>query len=88
MAWKIKWDQKAAKGFRKISRPDQIKIQKYLTTKISTLDNPKEFGNPLGGNLSGLWRYRVADYRIVCNFQEDVMTIFVLAVGHRSKVYE
>lgn len=79
---------KAAKGFRKISSPDQIRIQKYLTKKIPIFDNPKEFRKPLGGNLLGLWRYRVSDYRIVCNFQEDVMTIFGLVVGHRSKVYE
>ena len=88
MAWKIKWDERASKDFRKISKPDQIIISKYLTKRISILDDPKIFGKPLGGHLTGLWRYRVSDYRIVCNFKEDAMIIRVLAVGHRSKVYD
>lgn len=88
MVWKLEWDERALKEFRKISKPNQIAIQKYLKERISVLDNPKSFGKPLSGNMTGLWRYRVSDYRIICNFKDEKAIIVVLAVGHRKQVYD
>lgn len=38
-------------------------------------------------NKSGLWRYRVGDYRIAADIEDDVLVILVVDVDHRSKVY-
>ena len=48
---------------------------------------PRHFGEPLRGNLAGLWRYRVGDYRIICEIQEEQLVVLALAVGHRRDVY-
>jgi mRNA interferase RelE/StbE len=85
--WKIEWDERALKELKKISNPDQKLILKYLTNKIQKTSEPKMFGKPLIGNLSGLWRYRVMDYRLICNINEQKLTILILSVGHRKKIY-
>ena len=39
------------------------------------------------GSLTGLWRYRVGDYRIIADIEDDVLVILVIDVDHRSTVY-
>jgi len=45
-------------------------------------------GKPLIGKKAGLWRYRVGDHRIVCRIEDARVVVLVIAVGHRSKVYD
>jgi len=37
--------------------------------------------------MSGLWRFRVGDYRIVCEIVDSVKLIRVVKIGHRKLVY-
>jgi mRNA interferase RelE/StbE len=41
----------------------------------------------LRGDLNGLWRYRVGDYRIICEIQEQKLIVLALAIGHRREIY-
>jgi mRNA interferase RelE/StbE len=59
-----------------------------MDSRIAAADDPRRFGKPLRHSKRGLWRYRVRDYRIVCQIQEAKLTVLVVGVGHRSKVYE
>jgi mRNA interferase RelE/StbE len=52
------------------------------------MPDPHVRGKPLRSNLSGLWRYRVGDYRLVCQLQNDVMIVRVIKIGHRRNVYD
>ncbi|GAB5040991.1 type II toxin-antitoxin system RelE family toxin [Bartonella henselae] len=45
-------------------------------------------GKPLKGQFSGLWRYRVGDYRILCELYDKELVVLVLAVGHRKNIYK
>jgi mRNA interferase RelE/StbE len=56
--------------------------------RIASAADPRDFGKPLRKRKFGLWRYRVRDYRILCEIQEYRLVILVVAVGHRSTVYE
>ncbi len=38
--------------------------------------------------MTGLWRYRVGDYRIVCELVEQRLVVLVVQLGHRSRIYE
>ena len=57
-------------------------------SEIPLLDNPCSRGKALTSNLSGLWRYRVGDYRILCRIHDDKLIITVIEIGHRSTVYQ
>ena len=39
------------------------------------------------GNLAGLWRYRVGNWRIICKILDDELVITVIRVAHRRDVY-
>ncbi len=87
MAWKIEFENAAKKDLKKLDRQAQKNILQYLRNRIVTDENPCRFGNPLSKNLSGLWKYRIGDYRLICEIQKEKMVVLVLRVGHRSKVY-
>lgn len=55
---------------------------------IAKADNPRVKGKALTGRLAGLWRYRVGDYRIICRFDDGLLTVLVVRIGHRSNVYQ
>lgn len=55
--------------------------------ELAVADDPRTLGRALRGELSEYWRYRVGDYRLVCEIQDDVLTVLVVRIAHRSKVY-
>ena len=87
MIWKIEFEEKARKSLKKLDKTIETQILKYLKKVVSNNANPKSFGKPLVANLSGLWRYRVGDYRIICNIQDDILLILVIDIDHRSEIY-
>ena len=87
MAWKIEFENAAKKDLKKLDRQAQKNIFQYLRNRIITDEDPRRFGDPLSKNLSGLWKYRIGDYRLICEIQKGKMVVLVLRVGHRSKVY-
>jgi len=84
--WKIKLSPEAEKQLRTIDRSASLKIQKYLKERVAL--NPIMFGKPLSANLKGFWRYRVEDYRIICDVRDKELVVLVVKIGHRSKVYD
>ena len=59
-----------------------------MDTRIATAEQPANLGKPLLGDLAGLWRYRVGNYRVVCRLEQETIVVFVLSVGHRKDVYD
>lgn len=77
---------KAQKQFDKLDSTIQKRIKSY-TSELQTLDNPRDRGKALVGNLNGLWRYRIGDYRLICHIDNDKLVILCLEIAHRSKAY-
>ncbi len=88
MVWKIEWEGKALKEFKKMEKSIQKKILKFLNIKIAKLENPRVSGKPLSYDKVGLWRYRVENFRIVCKIDDEAIVILVVLVGHRKTIYE
>jgi mRNA interferase RelE/StbE len=88
LAWTIEYDEAALADLKKIDRQMQREILDYMDKRIAKADDPHSFGKPLRHSKFGLWRYRVRDYRIICELQERRMIVLVVAVGHRGKIYE
>ncbi len=87
MAWTIEYDPRVEKDLKSIDRAIQREILDYLDTRIATEEDPRRFGKPLRHELHGLWRYRVRDYRIICEIREEIGVVLVIAIKHRSIVY-
>jgi mRNA interferase RelE/StbE len=88
LTWIVEFDDAATKELRKLDHQAQKEILSYLRKRIATNEDPRRFGKPLSKNLSGLWRYRIRDYRVVCNIEENKLLILVVRVAHRKKVYK
>jgi mRNA interferase RelE/StbE len=88
LAWTIEFDERAERDLAKLDKSIQRRIVQYLQKRIAPAKDPTAFGHGLAHNLSHLWRFRVGDYRILCRIEEDRLVVFVVAVGHRSAIYE
>jgi mRNA interferase RelE/StbE len=78
----------AARDLRKLGANAERAILRYLRQRIATTDDPRRFGRALTHELKGLWRYRVGNYRIVADTQDDRFVVLVVTVGHRREVYD
>lgn len=83
----VSYSETALKQLKKLDKKTISQIVDYMD-EISTLSDPKQRGKALVGNLSGLWRYRVGDYRIICSISLKEILITVLKIGHRKEVYD
>lgn len=86
MIWEIEWDERARKELRSLDKRIQRRIFSYLRER--TTENPRNFGKQLSGNMAGLWRYRIEDFRVICRLEDEKLTVVVVAVGHRKEIYD
>jgi mRNA interferase RelE/StbE len=88
LTWTVEFDAAAAKELRKLDRQAQQEILRYFRERIATDEDPRRFGKPLSHEMSGLWRYRVRDCRIICHIKDEKFVVLVLRTGHRKDIYE
>ena len=87
MAWKVELAQTAEKELAKLDRKEARRIVTFLAERVAKADNPRSFGASLKGPLGQYWKYRVGNYRLICDIQDEKITVLVLRVGHRGHVY-
>jgi mRNA interferase RelE/StbE len=85
--WRVVVSKSAQKTLEKLGANAQKEILLYLYERVTSARNPKQLGKPLTGKLKGLWRYRVGDYRIICQIRDETVTVLVLDIGHRKEIY-
>jgi mRNA interferase RelE/StbE len=88
MSWVYRFDQRALKEFKKLDRQVQIQVLGYLDEQVTGNGDPRRFGKGLKADLAGLWRYRVGDYRILCQIKDGELLVLVIDVGRRRNIYE
>ena len=86
MAWSIEFTPRAAKSFRKLDKPVQKQISKFLR-EVAELDDPRVRGKGLVADKSGLWGWRVGDYRVIVSILDEAVVVNVIDVGHRRNIY-
>lgn len=87
MAWTVEISAFAQKQLGKLDKPVAERILDWLNDRIEGCKNPRHFGEPLKEELSGLWRYRIGDFRVICDIQERRLVVLALSVGHRRVIY-
>lgn len=89
MAWQIEFDADALKELRKLDKPIQVRLVGFLRRRVSLLEDPRSIGEALSGDKLGqFWKYRVGDWRLVCDIQDQRIIVRVLRIGHRREVYK
>jgi len=87
LGWTIEFVPAAAKELTKLGKAEAARIITTLETRIAILDDPRKLGSALTGELGGLWRWRIGDYRLVARIDDQRITILVVRVAHRREVY-
>ncbi|MQU62278.1 type II toxin-antitoxin system mRNA interferase toxin, RelE/StbE family [Pseudomonas sp. FSL R10-1350] len=87
MVWTIDYTDTAKSQLRKLDKQSAKRILDYMDERVSRRDDPRTAGKALTGPLGGLWRYRVGDFRVICEIQDGALRILVVQLGNRSDVY-
>lgn len=88
MAWTISYTATARKQLRQLDKPMARRIVDFMDERVTAQADPRSTGKALSGPLRGAyWRYRVGDYRIICDIQDGTVCVLVLEIGHRKDVY-
>ncbi len=87
--WKIILADTAKKQLKKLNKKNPQQAQKIIDylLDLQSLENPRDKGKGLLGNLSGMWRYRVGDYRVICHIDNGKLLVTALEIGHRKNIY-
>ena len=88
MAWTVEYDPRVEKDLKGIDRAMQRELLDYMDRRVATDEDPRRFGKALRHEHRGLWRYRVRDYRVICEIREQAGVVFVLTIKHRSVAYD
>lgn len=76
------------KEFKKLDKYTQRMLKAWIVKNLVNCENPRAHGKGLTANRSGQWRYRIGDYRLICDIQDDRLVILALAIGHRRDIYD
>jgi mRNA interferase RelE/StbE len=88
LAYSVEFDPAALKDLKKLDRPIQQRLVGFLRTRVATLTDPRSIGEALAGaTLGNYWKYRVGDWRIICDIQDTRIVVRVLRIGNRREVY-
>ena len=88
MAWTISYTDTARKQLRKLDKQTARRLLDFMDERIAGAENPRDSGKALTGPVLGtFWRYRVGDYRIICEIQDGKLCVLVVEIGHRREVY-
>lgn len=86
--WRLVFSKRAEKQLSKTDAGIRRIIVAWLLKNVDGSDDPRAHGKGLTGNLSGAWRYRIGDYRVLCDILDDELVVLALEIGHRREVHK
>ena len=87
MKYKVVVTDTAKKQLKKLDKFIAGMIIGWMKKNLEGCSDPRQHGKALTANRSGQWRYRVGDYRIIAEIQDDKIIILILTIGHRREIY-
>lgn len=88
MKYQVEYTAQAVKQLKKLDKHTAALIYGWIDKNLVNCENPRQHGKGLTSNRSGQWRYRIGDYRLIAEIQEEKIIILILSVGHRRDIYE
>lgn len=86
--YSVEYSERAIKELKKLDRYTRQMIYAWIGKNLVGSENPRKQGKGLTANRSGQWRYRIGDYRLICEIKDNELVILALSVGHRREVYK
>ena len=86
--YEVIFTDSALKELKKLDKPVVRVIKNWVVKNLVDCVDSRTHGKPLKGNLKGIWRYRVGNYRLFVDIQDDKLIIFLFEVAHRKEIYK
>lgn len=83
----VDFSESAVKQLKKLDKPTARVIKNWIVKNLVDCSDPRQHGKALTGNLKGVWRYRVGDYRLFAEIHDDEVLIFIFNIAHRREIY-
>jgi mRNA interferase RelE/StbE len=88
LAWRIEVSETAEKQLAKLDKPVAMRLRSFLRERLASLDDPRSIGQALrGSELGEFWKYRVGDWRLICQIKDERILVTVVRLGNRREVY-
>lgn len=88
MMYRVETSSRFDREFRKLDKYTQRMIKAWITKNLIGCEDPRVHGKGLTANRSGQWRYRIGEYRLICQIEDEQLVILALSVGHRRDIYK
>lgn len=88
MTYHVRFTRTAAKDLKKLDRHTAALTLGWIRKNLEGCKDPRRHGKGLTANRNGEWRYRMGDYRLIADIQEDQVVILMLRIGHRRDIYQ
>ena len=88
MTWCLEFSKRADKQLSKMDPGVRRVIVAWLLKHVDGCEDPRAHGKGLTANLSGKRRYRIGDYRVLCEIRDNDLVVLAIEVGHRREAYE
>ena len=87
MKYSLRTTLRFNKEFKKLDKYTQKMLKAWIIKHLEQCDDPRAIGKGLTANRSGQWRYRIGDYRLICQIEDNELIILALTIGHRRDIY-
>jgi mRNA-degrading endonuclease RelE of RelBE toxin-antitoxin system len=64
-----------------------LQVLRCAKSKVSIGDSHLPCLMQKWSRRAGLWKYRVGHYRMICEIQDEKVTVLVVRIGHRREIY-
>lgn len=85
--WKLEFSKRADEQLSKMDTGVRCVIVSWLLKNIDGCDDPRARGKGLTSNRSDEWRYRIGDYRVLCEIRDNNLVVLAIEIGHRREVH-
>ena len=86
--YQIQFSEKVVKELKKLDKQTARVIRNWIAKNLVDTVDPRLHGKPLTGNLQGIWRYRIGDYRLFAEINDNELIIFMIDIGHRREIHK
>ncbi len=87
MKYHVEFTKNALKSLKKLDKHTALLITAWIRKNLEGCEDPRAFGKGLTANRSGEWRYRIGDYRLIADINDNRVLILILEIGHRRDIY-
>jgi mRNA interferase RelE/StbE len=85
--YQLAFTKQSLKDLKDLDSTIRMMVLAWIEKNLSNIKNPRIIGKPLKGNYEGLWRYRVGQYRLLTQIQDQTLTILMVTITHRKDAY-